>query len=60
MSFSRMSDSARPLSSTSPDVGRSSAARMFKRVVFPEPDSPMMAAYSPGSTEKLTFFSAST
>ncbi len=27
---------------------------MFSRVVLPEPDSPMMATYSPSSTEKLT------
>ncbi len=39
---------------TSPAVGRSKAARMFNKVVLPEPDSPMMATYSPGSTEKFT------
>ena len=49
-----------PDKSTSPAVGLSRAARIFSRVVLPEPDSPMMATYSPGSTEKFTFCSAST
>ena len=53
-SRSRMAERGLPASSTSPAVGRSRAARMFSRVVLPEPDSPMMATYSPGSTEKLT------
>ena len=33
---------------------------MFKSVVLPLPDSPMMATYSPRSTEKLTSVSACT
>ena len=45
---------------TVPPVGLSSAARRFKSVVLPEPDSPMMATYSPSSTLKFTFLSAST
>ena len=53
-SRSRMAERGLPSSKTSPAVGRSRAARMFSRVVLPEPDSPMMATYSPSSTEKLT------
>ena len=45
---------SRPSSFTLPAVGLSSAARMFRRVVLPEPDSPIMATYSPSSTEKST------
>lgn len=45
---------------TLPPVGLSSAARIFSSVVFPEPLSPIIAMYSPGSAVKLTFFSAST
>ena len=45
---------------TLPPVGLSSAARIFSRVVFPEPLSPIIAMYSPGSAVKLTFFRAST
>ena len=37
----------------SPPVGRSSAARMLSSVVLPEPDSPMMATYSPSSTREV-------
>ena len=33
---------------------------MFNSVVLPLPDSPMIATYSPCSTVKLTFRSAST
>ena len=29
---------------------------MFIKVVFPEPDGPMIATYSPSSIEKSTFF----
>ena len=53
-SRSRMSERAFPFRKTSPAVGRSRAARIFSKVVLPEPDSPMMATYSPGSTEKFT------
>ena len=53
-SDSRTADMSRPSSSTRPAVGLSSAARIFSRVVLPEPDSPMMATYSPSSTEKST------
>ena len=35
-------------------------AKIFNSVVFPEPDSPIIATYSPSSTENVTFFSAST
>lgn len=58
--FSPMVESARPFKNTSPSVGRSSAARIFKSVVLPEPDSPMMATYSPRSTANVTFVSACT
>ncbi len=49
-----------PFSRTSPEVALSKAARIFKRVVFPEPDSPIIATYSPFSTEKLTSVRACT
>ena len=55
-----MDVSTLPSNSTSPEVGLSSAARMFSSVVLPEPDSPMIARYSPCSTEKVTFESACT
>ena len=55
-----MSLSSRSPSHTSPLVGLSSAASMFSSVVFPEPLSPMMATYSPSSTEKETLESACT
>ena len=51
--------SCRP-DSTSPPVGLSRAARILSSVVLPEPDSPMMATYSPASTEKFTFGRACT
>ena len=59
-SFSRILPSSWPSSRTVPAVGSSSAARMFNNVVLPLPDSPMIATYSPCSTVKLTFRSAST
>ena len=37
-----------------PEMERRRAARMLSRVVLPEPDSPIMATYSPASTAKLT------
>ena len=43
-----------------PRVGLSRAANMLRRVVFPEPDSPIIATYSPFSTEKDTLLSACT
>ena len=49
-----------PSSSTWPPVGWSREATMFSSVVLPEPDSPMMARYSPSSTEKLTLVKAGT
>ena len=59
---SRSLTSARsfPSSSTLPPVGSSSEARMLSRVVFPEPDSPIIATYSPASTAKFTPRSART
>ena len=51
---------SRPSSSTLPAVGLSRAASMFSSVVLPEPLSPMMAAYSPSSTEKFTLRRACT
>ena len=49
-----------PSKLTTPLVGLSKAAKMFKRVVLPDPDSPIIATYSPSSTLKDTFFKAST
>ncbi len=43
---------------TFPDVGISNAPIIFKRVLFPEPDSPTTATNSPLDTVKFTFFSA--
>ena len=40
-----------PSRRTSPDVGRSRDARIFSKVVLPEPDSPIIATNSPSSTE---------
>ena len=60
MSFSRTLARSFPDSVTLPAVGRSRAARIFRRVVLPEPDSPMMATNSPSSTEKDTSLRAST
>ena len=59
-SLSFILPSSLPSSTTVPPVGLSSAARRFKSVVLPEPDSPIMATYSPSSTLKFTFLSAST
>ena len=49
-----------PSNKTSPLVGLSNEARIFKSVVFPLPDSPIIAIYSPSSTSKETSFKAST
>jgi hypothetical protein len=49
-----------PLMTTLPDVGVSSAPIIFKSVLFPEPDSPTIATYSPFGTENETFFNAFT
>ena len=49
-----------PSRSTSPEVGLSSVARIFRSVVFPEPLSPIIATNSPFSTEKFTLFNACT
>ena len=43
-----------------PDVGVSNAPIQFSNVLFPDPDSPTTAANSPFSSEKDTFFKAST
>ena len=59
-SLSFILPSSLPSSTIVPPVGLSSAARRFKSVVLPEPDSPIMATYSPSSTLKFTFLSAST
>ena len=58
--FSGMLLISTPESRTSPAVGLSSVARMFRSVVFPEPLSPMIATNSPSSTEKFTSESACT
>ena len=58
--FSEMEESSFPFRRTSPRVGLSSAARMLSSVVLPLPLSPMMATYSPFSTEKVTSVSACT
>lgn len=49
-----------PSISTLPDAGMSNAPIILSSVLFPEPDSPTIATYSPFGTEKLTFFSAFT
>ena len=59
-SFCLISAMSLPDRITCPAVGLSRDAMMFSRVVFPEPDSPMMATYSPCSTEKFTLSSACT
>lgn len=41
-----------PLRRTCPFVGLSRDAKILRSVVFPEPDSPIIAIYSPFSTEK--------
>ncbi len=39
---------------TVPDVGRRSAPIIVSRVVFPDPDGPMMSVISPASVSKVT------
>src|SRR5206468_5041979 len=46
--------------STSPLVGRSMPAMMFRRVVLPEPEGPMSARNSPLSISREQFSSATT
>ena len=41
-----------------PDDGRKSPAASDKRVVFPQPEGPMMATNSPSPTEKVRSFAA--
>ncbi len=53
-SFCRMSARFLPDKMTWPEVGLSRDAMMFKSVVLPEPDSPIIATYSPCSTVKFT------
>ena len=60
ISLSLMVDTLFPAKITEPDEALSIAAKMLSKVVLPEPDSPMMATYSPSSTEKNTPLSAST
>ena len=60
MSASLIVESSLPSRTTLPAVGRSRAARMLRSVVLPEPDSPMIATYSPFSTVKVTLESACT
>jgi DNA-damage-inducible protein D len=57
-SFSLISTVFLPLRITSPPVGLSSDASILRSVVFPEPDSPIIATYSPCSTLKFTLESA--
>ena len=59
-SFALISPKFLPFKITCPLVGLSREARMLSKVVFPEPDSPIIATYSPSSTEKLTSFNACT
>ena len=54
ISFSFIDTIFFPFSKTSPLVGLSSEANILSRVVLPEPDSPIIATYSPSSTEKDT------
>lgn len=43
----------------SPDVGRSSPARMWRRVVLPQPDGPVRAIHSPFGRSRLRFLMTS-
>ena len=47
-----------PLSSYEPEVGESKQPIIFIRVVFPEPDGPIIEINSPLLIEKLTPFKA--
>ena len=49
-----------PSSRYSPEVGLSRQPMMFINVVFPEPEGPIMATYSPSSTERVTSLSTGT
>jgi hypothetical protein len=49
-----------PSRTTSPDVGRSRPPRRWRRVLFPDPDGPMTATNSPGSTASDTPRTAAT
>ena len=59
-SFSGMEKTSCPSISTFPEVGLSSAPTTFRRVLFPEPDSPTIAMNSPLPTEKFTWSRACT
>ena len=68
MLFSRTSESleslfwamSSPSSRYSPEVGLSRQPMMFIKVVFPEPEGPIMATYSPSSTEREISLSTGT
>ena len=60
ISFSPRVQMLRMFRKISPLVGLSSPANMFKSVVLPEPDSPIMAVNSPCSTVKATSAKACT
>lgn len=59
-SFCLISAMFLPARTTCPPVGLSRDAMMFKSVVLPEPDSPIIATYSPCSTVKFTLSRACT
>ena len=60
ISFSEICVISLPCSKTCPLVGLSKAAKIFNKVVLPDPDSPMIATYSPLFTLKLTLVNACT
>ena len=60
ISFSEQFKISCPSSEKLPSVGLSRQPIIFIRVVFPEPDGPMIATYSPSSMEKLTSLSTGT
>ena len=50
-------DTGLPSNKYSPDVGTSIMPRIFMSVVFPEPEGPTAASYSPSSIFRFMFFS---
>ncbi len=59
-SSSLMPTTSRPPRRNTPSVGRSRHPSTFISVLFPEPDDPMIATYSPGMKIRSTPRSAST
>ncbi|MBR6038430.1 MAG: hypothetical protein IKP53_06870 [Candidatus Methanomethylophilaceae archaeon] len=57
-SLSFIEERSLPATVTLPEVGRCTPATMFRRVVFPLPDLPMIATKSPDSSFKDTWSTA--